>query len=111
MEWQSDVVAAPPFETKARPPSGKSGLNLLDAIRRNFLERCMDNYTLMKKERTANVVTFAWGSLPVDALNPQTMGELQMIASRKRQTIEQVMSEALDWFLAVPERSSRPTRK
>ena len=51
------------------------------------------------------------GSLPVDALNPQTISELQMIASRKGQTIEQVMSEALDWFLAVPKRNSRPTRK
>jgi hypothetical protein len=70
----------------------------------------MDNYPLMKKDRTANEITFAWGSLPVDALNPQTMGELQMIARRKRQTIEQVMPEASDWVLAVPERSSRPTR-
>ena len=71
----------------------------------------MHNYPLMKKDRRTNVITFAWGSLPVDALNRQTMGELQMIAIRKRQTIEQVMSEALDCLLAVPERSSRTTRK
>ena len=62
----------------------------------------MGNYPLMKRYRLANVMTFAGGSLPVDALNPQTISELQMIASRKGQTIEQVMSEALDWFLAVP---------
>ena len=30
----------------------------------------MGNYPLMKRYRLANVMTFAGGSLPVDALNP-----------------------------------------
>jgi len=94
----------------ARAPSGKNRLNLLDALRQNFLGTCMHNYPLMKKDRLTNVITFTWGSLPVDALNPQTMSELQMIASRKGKTIEQVMSEALDWFL-VPHRKLTPARQ
>ena len=54
----------------------------------------------MTKERPANVIRFTWGSLPVDALNRQTMEELRVIADRKGTTIEQVMSQALDWVLA-----------
>jgi hypothetical protein len=71
----------------------------------------MHNRPLMKNGRRANVLTFAWGSLPVDALNRQTIRELEMIASRKGQTIEQVMSEALEWALAISEGISRTTGK
>jgi hypothetical protein len=56
---------------------------------------------------TTTVIKFTWGSLPVDALNRQTMKELRVIANREGTTIEQVMSKALDWVLATPERSSR----
>ena len=62
----------------------------------------MHNYPLMKHGRRANVLTFAWGSLPVGALDRRTIRELELIASRKSQTIEQVMSEALEWSLGVP---------
>jgi hypothetical protein len=71
----------------------------------------MHNRPLMKNGRRANVLTFAWGSLPVDALNRQTIRELEMIASRKGQTIEQVMSQALEWSLALPKRKLGTTRK
>jgi hypothetical protein len=57
----------------------------------------------MKKQAVMN---FTWGSLPVDALNPQTMQELRLIASREETTIEQVMSNALQWFLATPDQSA-----
>jgi hypothetical protein len=60
----------------------------------------------MKKQ---NVIKFTWGSLPVDALNRQTMHELRLIASRQGTTIEQVMSKALQWFLATPEAGARQT--
>ena len=60
----------------------------------------------MKKQA---VIKFTWGSLPADALNPQTMQELRLIASRRGTTIEQVMSKALDWFLATPYRSEMQT--
>ena len=70
----------------------------------------MGNYPLMKRYRLANVMTFAGAHFRRRAQSTHDH-ELQMIASRKDQTIEQVMSEALDWFLAVPERNSRPTRK
>ena len=54
----------------------------------------------MKKDRSANVISFTWGSLPVDALDQQTMRDLQIIATREGTTIENVMSKALDWTLA-----------
>jgi hypothetical protein len=72
----------------------------------------MNKHSLqMQNEPSAKVINFTWGSLPVDSLDRQTVGELQMIASRRGVTVEQVMSNALDWFLATPERSSRPTHK
>ena len=61
---------------------------------------------LMKKQA---VIKFTWGSLPVDALNPQTMQELQLIARRQGTTIEQVMSKALRWVLAAPDGGARQT--
>jgi hypothetical protein len=60
----------------------------------------------MKKQ---TVIKFTWGALPADALNPQTMRELRVIANRQGSTIEQVMSKALHWSLATPERSARST--
>jgi hypothetical protein len=62
----------------------------------------------MKKQ---TVIKFTWGSLPIDALKPETMRELRVIANREGATIEQVMSKALHWFLATPERSSAATKK
>jgi len=56
----------------------------------------------MKKQSTAKMMRFAWGSLPADALDRQTMTELRLIANRKRTTIETVMSAALDWVLSNP---------
>jgi hypothetical protein len=55
------------------------------------------------------VIKFTWGSLPADMLNRETMRELRVIANREQTTIEQVMSNALPWFLATPERSSSQT--
>jgi hypothetical protein len=49
------------------------------------------------------VIRFAWGSLPVDALDRQTMTELQVIAAERGITVEEVISEALHWVLADPE--------
>jgi hypothetical protein len=63
----------------------------------------MDNYPPMTKDRHANIITFTWGSLRVDALNRQTIKELRVIADREGTTIEQVMSDALDWVLRTPE--------
>jgi hypothetical protein len=57
----------------------------------------------MKKQ---TVIKFTWGALPADALNPQTMRELRVIANRQGATIEQVMSKALQWFLVTPDRRS-----
>jgi hypothetical protein len=71
----------------------------------------MHNNPLVKPGRLKNVLTFTWGSLPVHALNPQTISELRMVASRKGQTIEQVISEALEWALAISEGKSRTTGK
>jgi hypothetical protein len=59
----------------------------------------------MKRQRPAKVINFTWGSLPVDALNRQTMKELQVIADRHGTTIEQVMSKALDWVLGTHDAS------
>jgi len=53
----------------------------------------------MKKHET--VIKFTWGALPADALNPQTMRELRVIANRQGATIEQVMSKALQWALGT----------
>jgi len=39
---------------------------------------------LVKKERLAKLIKFARGSLPVDALNPQTMRDLWVIAKSRR---------------------------
>jgi len=52
----------------------------------------------MKK---TNRYQFTWGALPADALNPQTMRELRVIADRQGTTIEQVMSKALQWSLGT----------
>jgi hypothetical protein len=60
----------------------------------------------MKNDCPANVIRFTWGSLPVDALNGQTVRKLRVIAKREGITIEQVISKALDWVLANPERSA-----
>jgi hypothetical protein len=62
----------------------------------------------MKKQTSIN---FTWGSLPAGALNPETMRELQLIANREGTTIEHVMSKALRWFLATPERRSSGVHK
>jgi hypothetical protein len=57
----------------------------------------------MKTKGTVNVIKFAWGSLPVDAIDRQTMTELQVIAAERGITVEEVISEALHWILADPE--------
>jgi hypothetical protein len=57
----------------------------------------------MKTKGTANVIRFAWGSLPVDALDRQTMRDLHVIAAQRGITVEEVISEALHWVLADPE--------
>jgi len=62
----------------------------------------------MKKKQS--VIKFKWGSLPVDALNEETMSQLRVIAHRRRTTVEQVMSQALDWCLATHERGSSQAR-
>ena len=51
-------------------------------------------FTIDEKE-APKVINFTWGSLPVDALNQQTIKELQVIANQKGTTIEEVMSKAL----------------
>jgi hypothetical protein len=61
----------------------------------------------MKKE---TVINFTWGSLPVDALNPETMKALHVIANREGTTIEHVMSKALQWFLCDPRADFNATR-
>jgi hypothetical protein len=61
----------------------------------------------MKKQ---TLIKFTWGALPADALKPQTMRELRVIANRQGTTIEQVMSKALRWSLAAPDRSARSTQ-
>jgi len=58
----------------------------------------------MKKKQS--VIKFKWGSLPVDALNEETMSQLRVIANRRRTTVEQVMSQALDWCLGTQDRGS-----
>jgi len=65
----------------------------------------------MEEKQRADVIRFSWGSLPIDALNRQTMKELQLIARREGTTIEQVMSRALDWCLATHEPTSRQAQK
>jgi hypothetical protein len=40
----------------------------------------------MKKQ---TVINFTWGSLPVSALNPETMQALRVIANRQGTSIEQ----------------------
>jgi hypothetical protein len=62
----------------------------------------------MKKKQS--VINFKWGSLPVDALNEETMSQLRIIANRRRTSIEQVMSQALDWCLGTQERGSSQAR-
>ena len=49
------------------------------------------------------MIRFAWGSLPVDALDRQTMRDLHVIAAQRGITVEEVISEALHWVLADPE--------
>ena len=75
----------------------------LDILRANFLRQDGLFPSRMKKERQrpAKVIHFKWGSLPVDALNRQTMRELHAVARREGITIEQVMSKALDWCLTT----------
>ena len=75
----------------------------LDILRANFLRQDGLFPPRMKKERQrpAKVIHFKWGSLPVDALNRQTMRELHAVARREGITIEQVMSKALDWCLTT----------
>jgi len=53
----------------------------------------------MKKQPPVNVINFTWGSLPVDALDQQTMKLLRIIADRQGTTIEEVISEALDFVI------------
>jgi len=65
----------------------------------------------MKRQQPAKVINFTWGSLPVDALNRRTMKQLHVIAHREGTTIEQVMSEALDWILATHEPEFKATSK
>jgi len=55
----------------------------------------------MKKQ---TLIKFTWGVLPADALNPQTMRELRVIANRQGTTIEEVMSKALQWALGMSDR-------
>ena len=62
----------------------------------------------MKKKQA--VIKFKWGSLPVDALNEETMSQLRVIANRRRTTVEQVMSQALDWCLGTQDRGSSQPR-
>jgi type IV secretory pathway VirD2 relaxase len=64
----------------------------------------------MEEKQRAEVIRFSWGSLSVDALNQQTMGELELIARREGTTIEQVISRALDWCLATHEQTSNHAR-
>ena len=42
----------------------------------------------------------------VDALNGQTLRDLEVIADREGMITEQVMSQALDWWLTSREQSS-----
>lgn len=56
-----------------------------------------------------SLINFKWGSLPVDALNDETMSQLRIIANRRRTTVERVMSQALDWCLGTHERGSNQT--
>jgi hypothetical protein len=76
---------------------------LLDILKINPLRTWLDIVPpRMKRQSAAKVIKFAWGSLPADALDRQTMTELRVIANRKGRTIEQVMSAALDWVLSNP---------
>jgi hypothetical protein len=65
----------------------------------------------MKKQRTAKVINFTGGSFLAEALDRQTMSLLRVIAARKGITTEQLMSEALNWFLARRETQLKPKRK
>jgi hypothetical protein len=65
----------------------------------------------MEDKQRVDVINFSWGSLPLDALNQQTVRKLQLIADRKAITIEQVISEALDWVLTTPEPSSSQVQR
>jgi hypothetical protein len=65
----------------------------------------------MEDKQRLDVINFSWGSLPIDALNQQTIRKLQLIADRKAITIEQVISEALDWVLTTPEPSSSQVQR
>jgi hypothetical protein len=49
-------------------------------------------------------IKFTRGALPADALNPQTMRELRVIANRQGTTIEKVMAKSLQWALGTSDR-------
>jgi hypothetical protein len=63
----------------------------------------------MEEKQRADVINFSWGSLPIDALDQRTLKELQIIADRHGMTIEQVMSQALDWVLGTRDQRTRQT--
>jgi len=73
-----------------------------------YINKSATHKTVPPMKKT-NIMKFSWGSLPTAALDPQTIRQLRVIATRERTSVEQVMSKALDWILATPERSSAKT--
>ena len=65
----------------------------------------------MRNQGPANLLKFTLDSIPVDTLDQETMRLLRVIADREVLPIEEVISNALDWYIARHEATHDPQHK